>query len=161
MNQLALPLPAAAPEYFTAAELAQIAKDRGLKGVPSTERGVRMLAEREGWNDLPARVSRQRAGKSGGRPAMEYHRSILPEVMQRTLAGGIAKAQQAQLIAAEGEADRRKLAALKTTQLSARSRGVMEARAEILMSIDGYAAAHPEIQQFRIEGSPSVSVRKA
>jgi len=27
-------------------------------------------------------------------------------------------------------------------------------------SLDGYAAAHPEIQQFRIEGSPSVSVRK-
>ena len=28
-------------------------------------------------------------------------------------------------------------------------------------SLDGYAAAHPEIAQFRIEGSPSVSVRKA
>jgi hypothetical protein len=28
-------------------------------------------------------------------------------------------------------------------------------------ALDGYAAAHPEIQQFRIEGSPSVSVRKA
>ena len=27
-------------------------------------------------------------------------------------------------------------------------------------ALDGYAAAHPEIQQFRIEGSPSVSVRK-
>ncbi|MFA6691533.1 MAG: hypothetical protein WCR98_06085 [Saccharofermentanales bacterium] len=28
-------------------------------------------------------------------------------------------------------------------------------------SLDGYAAAHPEIAQFRMEGSPSVSVRKA
>lgn len=28
-------------------------------------------------------------------------------------------------------------------------------------ALDGYAAAHPEIQQFRVEGSPSVSVRKA
>ncbi len=27
--------------------------------------------------------------------------------------------------------------------------------------LDGYAAAHPEILQFRKEGSPSVSVRKA
>lgn len=27
--------------------------------------------------------------------------------------------------------------------------------------LDGYAAAHPEILQFREEGSPSVSVRKA
>ena len=27
-------------------------------------------------------------------------------------------------------------------------------------ALDGYAAAHPEIAQFRIEGSPSVSVRK-
>ena len=29
-----------------------------------------------------------------------------------------------------------------------------------IKALDGYAAAHPEIQQFRIEGSPSVSVRK-
>ena len=28
-------------------------------------------------------------------------------------------------------------------------------------ALDGYAAAHPEIAQFRTEGSPSVSVRKA
>lgn len=28
-------------------------------------------------------------------------------------------------------------------------------------ALDGYAAAHPEILQFREEGSPSVSVRKA
>lgn len=27
-------------------------------------------------------------------------------------------------------------------------------------ALDGYAAAHPEIAQFRTEGSPSVSVRK-
>ncbi len=28
-------------------------------------------------------------------------------------------------------------------------------------ALDGYALAHPEIAQFRMEGSPSVSVRKA
>ena len=28
-------------------------------------------------------------------------------------------------------------------------------------ALDGYAVAHPEIAQFRTEGSPSVSVRKA
>ncbi len=28
-------------------------------------------------------------------------------------------------------------------------------------ALDGYAAAHPEIAQFRAEGAPSVSVRKA
>ena len=28
-------------------------------------------------------------------------------------------------------------------------------------ALDGYALAHPEIQQFRTEGNPSVSVRKA
>lgn len=28
-------------------------------------------------------------------------------------------------------------------------------------ALDGYAAAHPEIAQFRTEGSPSVNVRKA
>ena len=150
MNQLALPLPAAAPEYFTAAELAQIAKDRGLKGVPSTERGVRMLAEREGWNDLPARVSRQRAGKSGGRPAMEYHLSILPAALQQVLAGRAMKARMVQRVVAEGEADRRKLAALKASQVSASARMVMEARAEILTSIEGYAAANSQTRAWSI-----------
>ena len=150
MNQLALPLPAAAPEYFTAAELAQIAKDRGLKGFPGTERNFRRLAEREGWNDLPARVSRQRAGKSGGRPAMEYHLSILPAALQQVLAGRAMKARMVQRVVAEGEADRRKLAALKASQVSASARMVMEARAEILTSIEGYAAANSQTRAWSI-----------
>lgn len=150
MNKLALPLPAAAPEYFTAAELAQIAKDRGLKGFPGTERNFRRLAEREGWNDLPARVSRQRAGKSGGRPAMEYHLSILPTALQQVLAGRAMKARMVQRVVAEGEADRRKLAALKASQVSASARMVMEARAEILTSIEGYAAANSQTRAWSI-----------
>ena len=139
MNQMALPLPVA-QEFFTAAELAQVAKDRGLKGFPGTERGVRSLADREGWNDLPARVSRPRpTAKSGGRPAMEYHLSILPGILQQVLVGRAMKSRMVQRIADEGEADRRKLAALQTSQVSARARKVLEARAEILLSIEGYA----------------------
>lgn len=150
MNQLAPSMPAAAPEFFTAAELAQIAKDRGLKGFPGTERGVQLLAEREGWNDLPARIARQRAGKAGGRPAMEYHLSILPDTLQQVLAGRAMKANMVQRVVAEGEADRRKLAALKVSQVSASARMVMEARAEILTSIEGYAAANGQTRAWSI-----------
>lgn len=150
MNQLAPSMPAAVPEFFTAAELAQIAKDRGLKGFPGTERGVQLLAEREGWNDLPARVARQRAGKAGGRPAMEYHLSILPDTLQQVLAGRAMKANMVQRVVAEGEADRRKLAALKVSQVSASARMVMEARAEILTSIEGYAAANGQTRAWSI-----------
>ncbi|MFB2531003.1 Mu transposase C-terminal domain-containing protein [Paracoccus sp. p3-h83] len=147
MNQLTLPLP---QDFFTAAELAEVARSRGLAGFPATERSVRRHAEREGWNEMSTRVARPRPSANGGRPAMEYHRSILPEVMQSALAGAVAKAQLVQRVTAEGEADRRKLAALKTTQLSARSRAVMEARAEILMSIDGYAAAQSRSRTWAI-----------
>ena len=150
MNQLALPLPVA-QEFFTAAELAQVAKDRGLKGFPGTERGVQLLADREGWNDLPARVARARpTAKAGGRPATEYHLSILPGILQQVLAGRAMKARMVQRIADDGETDRRKLAALQASQVSARARRVMEARAEILLSIEGCAISKGQTRAWGI-----------
>lgn len=143
MNQLSIPFSFAAQDYFTAAELAQIAKVRGIKGFPSSERGVQLLAEREGWNDLPSSQSRQRpAQKAGGRPAMEYRISILPEILQRVIAGMSMRAKLIQRVAEEGDADRRKLAALKSQMLPEHPRAVMTARAEILRSIEGYAVSH-------------------
>jgi putative transposase len=142
MNQLMLPLPVAQQDFYTAAELAAFAKARGIQGFPATERGARAFADREAWNALPAHLARLRRAPGGGRPAMEYHYSILPEILQRTIHGMAAKASLVQRIAAEGDADRRKMAALKASMLTAPARLVMEARAEILISIENHAAAH-------------------
>lgn len=56
--------------WYSAAELAELA----LPGLPGTDRGVQLLAERKGWNDQP-RFARPREGRGGG---MEYHVEILP-----------------------------------------------------------------------------------
>lgn len=151
MNQLMLPLPVAAQDFYTAAELAAIAKARGLHGFPATERGARAYAERESWNSLPAHLARSRSvQKAGGRPAMEYHFSILPQALQAVIVGRAARASLVQRIADEGEADRRRMAALKSSMLPARARAVMEARAEVLTSIEGYAAARGQSRAWGI-----------
>lgn len=143
MNQLMLPLPVAQQDFFTAAELAACAKARGIKGFPASERGVQLLADRESWNGMPEHLARlRRTANAGGRPAMEYHYSILPEIMQRTLHGMAAKATLVRRVADEGEADRRRLAALQASQIPAGARRVMEARAEVLLSIEGFSASH-------------------
>ncbi|RLQ88885.1 DDE-type integrase/transposase/recombinase [Notoacmeibacter ruber] len=57
-------------EWLTARELA----GENLSEIPSTERAVQLLADREGWNENPA-YARRRSGRGGG---MEYHYRILP-----------------------------------------------------------------------------------
>lgn len=57
-------------QWYSAAELA----DLDLPGLPGTERNVRALADRKGWN-AHTRFARQRAGRGGG---MEYRIEILP-----------------------------------------------------------------------------------
>lgn len=79
-----------AEEWFTAAALEPVfrqvnaalvqALGRPLKrseALPTTERGIQLRADREGWQ------SRERAGKGGGR---EYHVSALPEAARLVLA---------------------------------------------------------------------------
>lgn len=138
----------AVQDWFTARELAELVKGRGLTGFPASERRVRDLADREGWNELPARLARWRVGS--GRPAMEYHQSILPERLQVTIAAGRQQLALQGALAAEAEADRRRIAAVRAGALSSRARGVMEARAGILTSIDGYAAANGKSRAWAI-----------
>lgn len=126
-------------EWFTAGELAKIAKDRGLKAsaFPNSERGVRDRAREDGWNGMPKHLCRQRAGREGG-GGREYHRSLLPEVMQNVIDGLEIKTV---LIAAQErrtEIEQRKVAQLSVTSLRFRQRQAMEARGEILTAIDRY-----------------------
>ncbi len=61
-------------EWLTAKELAA----ERLPELPTTKRAIRILAEREGWNDNPS-LARRREARGGG---MEYHISILPTLAQ-------------------------------------------------------------------------------
>lgn len=56
--------------WLTPSEIA----DLGLPGMPGTDRGVRLLAEREDWERFSA-LCRQRSGRGGG---LEYHVKLLP-----------------------------------------------------------------------------------
>jgi putative transposase len=56
--------------WYSAAELAELA----LPGLPATERGIQLLAERKGWN-RPSRNMREKAGRGGG---IEYRIELLP-----------------------------------------------------------------------------------
>lgn len=142
MNELTLYSPQHGQEYFTAAELALCVKVRGIAKLPGTDRGFRDFAEREGWNQMPERYARQRRVEGGGRPATEYHFSILPETLQQTLVGMVRKAQIIERVRVESEADRRKLDALRQSMLPRSAQRVLHARAEVLISIEGFAAAH-------------------
>jgi putative transposase len=68
-----------AREWFTPAEIVA-AKSPEL---PGTERGINMVADRDGWRTDPARA-RRRPGR--GRANWEYHVSLLPAAAQTRLA---------------------------------------------------------------------------
>jgi putative transposase len=123
-------------EWFNAAELAAVAKERGLQSFPKSEFRVREFAEANGWNNLPANLCRKRAGRGGG---LEYHRNILPETMQNVI---LARAQKTAMLAAQEThraSERKKVDLLPVTSLRFRQRNAMEARGEILVAIERYA----------------------
>ena len=80
-------------EFFTPAELVAL----GLPDMPSTERAIQMMADREGWRD-PAReypgvadgVWRRREGRGGG---YAYRYDVLPHRAKRRLMLQLRKAE--------------------------------------------------------------------
>lgn len=125
-------------DWFTAGELANIAAERGLENFPQSESGVIRRAKREGWNDIP-HLCRTRGGSKGG-GGIEYHRSRLPGFLQDVIGGREIIAIQHAAQEARRLDERKKVAALPVTSLRFRQRQAMEARGEILLSIDRYAA---------------------
>lgn len=61
-------------EWLTAGEIAAAQ----LPELPTTKMGMKMLAEREGWNEHPA-YCRKRQGRGGG---LEYHYRLMPTLAQ-------------------------------------------------------------------------------
>lgn len=136
-------------DYFTSRELAEIARSRGLTKFPATERGVQLLAKREGWNNLPAPMVRRRSGQTGG-GGMEYHWRILPDFMQAVIVSRVVRTVQSTALSVRKETERRQVAAIATQGLRARGRTVMEARAAILVAIDGHAIAEGQTRAWAI-----------
>lgn len=122
-------------DWFTARELAEIAKERGVTSFPQSERGVQILAERSGWNALD-QFCQRRSGRGGG---LKYHRTILPEFMQTVILARAHKLYQLQAQDIRRLDERKKVDLLPVTSLRFRQRNAMEARGEILVAIDRYA----------------------
>lgn len=145
MNDLAPFSPQRTQEFFTAREIAEIALRRGIAGFPTSERGVRAHAEVSGWNGLAEHLVQWRlAAQKGGRPSREYHFTLLPEALQRALGGWSIQAQLVRRHQSENLVDQRKVDALKAAALPSHPRSVMQARAEVLRSIEGYAISQQQ-----------------
>ena len=134
-------------EWWTAKELAALASDRGITTFPGSERGVQLHAARAGWADMGPGRCRRRAGRGGG---TEYHYTLLPDAMRAAIELRDTRAQLAVRHAAEVARDDRRVAALRASALPARARAVMEARAEVLRSIEGYAIAQGQSRAWAI-----------
>lgn len=70
--------------WFTASELATLAAEGRLPGLPATRRGVAALAAREGWETQDG-LARRRTGRAGG-GGTEYHLDLLPMPARLTYA---------------------------------------------------------------------------
>ncbi len=123
--------------FFNARELAKINRKRGFTCFPKSTSGWQAFAKREGWDKLPANVARKRSGRDGG-GGMEYHTSILPELIHGAIF--LAERQASELAAqnARREDDKNKMVLRSTLSLNARQRMAMEARSTVLLAIDRY-----------------------
>ncbi len=137
----------AVQEFYSARELAEIAKKRGMKNFPQTERGVQIYAKTASWHVMGERFCRKRAGRGGG---MEYHFTLLPDEVIMVIEGHAMKEAVKAAQAAGHVTGRSKMDALKAALLGSRARAVMEARAEVLQSIDGYAISQGQKRSWGI-----------
>ncbi|WP_299773197.1 Mu transposase C-terminal domain-containing protein [uncultured Tateyamaria sp.] len=133
--------------FFTAAEIADLARKYGVESFPKTERAVRDYAKRESWNTLPEHLCRKRAGRGGG---LEYHFSLLPSFLWDRIEGEAIGKQLTDRFEQKQHAAQRKVEKLKTTSLSQRARSVMEARASVLNAIEGYALSQGQTRAWGI-----------
>lgn len=93
MNDMSLPaIRPQVQEFFTAAELAELAKRFGYKAFPHTKSGAVRFAARAGWNEMPASRCRKRAGRGGG---FEYHIAVVPRLMGLLVAERIRQTDKA------------------------------------------------------------------
>ena len=116
-------------EYLTAQEIADAGARLKLKVVPHSKRRVLEMASREGWRRSP--LCRNRRGSEGG-GGNEYHYTLLPLALQTALLAEYQKSKQIVAIKNEQDKDIVLYNQLSTSQLTARQKDVMNARAGVL-----------------------------
>lgn len=116
-------------EYLTAQEIADAGARLKLKVVPHSKRRVLEMASREGWRRSP--LCRNRQGSEGG-GGNEYHYTLLPLALQTALLAEYQKSKQIVAIKNEQDKDIVLYNQLSTSQLTARQKDVMNARAGVL-----------------------------
>ncbi len=132
-------------EYFSAADLADIAMDRGITTFPTTKSGAIRWIRSKGWD--ASHLCRKRAGRGGG---LEYHFTLLPDCLRNAIDARDLRQSVLSRMQSEALADQRKLDAIRASALPARPRRVMEARNEILLAIDGVAAARGQRRSWAV-----------
>lgn len=120
--------------WFTAGEIAELGKAYQLKCVPWSKRGVVKFISRQGWKSVPD-LCRMRTGRKGG-GGQEYHISLLPESLQAAHHAEAAKRSDLQDRKSHQALEERRQRELETTDLTARQRSVMSARAAILNAVE-------------------------
>ncbi len=135
----------ATQEYYTAAELADIARDRGISTFPATKSGAIRWIRAKGWN--VSHLSRKRADRGGG---LEYHFTLLPDCLRNAIDARDLRLSVMSRMQSEALADQRKLDAIRASSLPARPRRVMEARNEVLLAIDGFSVARGERRSWAV-----------
>jgi putative transposase len=121
-------------KWYSAQEIADLVKRHGYKGFPATKRGIQDRAAHEQWT-ANGDLCRRRKGRGGG---FEYHISLLPEELQASALADDRKQILATYQASSQAKQDRKRATLVTTELTARPRQVMDARAAILCAIEAH-----------------------
>jgi len=123
-------------EWYTPSELASLK----LPGLPSEHAGISAKAERDDWRgpslkypDNPKGTWRKRPGRGGG---YKYHISVLPDEARRELEYRAKCAETSRQLAVIDEPAERQKDIVPVTDLTARQRQVMEARAAILLELD-------------------------
>jgi len=115
-------------EWYTPSELASLKLPR----LPCSDRGVRDMADRCGWR-ISSFGSRKHPGRGGG---YEYHISVLPDEARRELEYRAKCAETSRQLAIIDKPTERQKDIVPVTDLTARQRQVMEARAAILLELD-------------------------
>lgn len=116
--------------WFTAAELADAAVSGELEGLPTTQRGIRLLANREGWAQHRG-LAKVRPGREGG-GGLEYHIELLPAPTRlRYLSQHASIATTDTMVPIPEDPD-----------LSGRGRQTRDARMAILRAADRYKAGN-------------------
>ena len=118
--------------WFSAGEIADLAKRSGLKSLPQSRSGIVNMIEQNDWDSVPDLV-RKRRGKGGGN---EYHISLLADDLQSYVQGQVLKDIEVADRQSHQALEERRQKDLATTDLTGRQRQVMEARAAILGVVD-------------------------